>query len=100
LGHVVPGRESCEDDTAVVQFWVYDRGSHLDSMPSPHLVSFDNMLMRDREVWDISKTNWFNRAVDRVKDDAQVQELLGDPKKITAYGEQTNNKWAVARPIA
>lgn len=47
-----------------------------------------------------SKTNWFNRAVDKVKDDAKVQELLGDPKKITAYGEQTNNKWAVARPIA
>jgi mitochondrial import inner membrane translocase subunit TIM21 len=47
-----------------------------------------------------SKTNWFNRAVDRVKADSQVQELLGDPKKIIAYGEKTNNKWAVARPIA
>ena len=47
-----------------------------------------------------SKTNWFNRCVSRIKEDPKVEELLGDPKKITAYGEPTNNKWAVARPIA
>lgn len=47
-----------------------------------------------------SKTNWFNRAVDRLKEDPVCEELLGDPKKVTAYGEQTFNKWAVARPIA
>lgn len=53
------------------------------------------------EVFSLdSKTSHFNRAVDRVKKDPQCLELLGNSKKITAYGEQTWNKWARARPIA
>jgi import inner membrane translocase subunit TIM21 len=47
-----------------------------------------------------SKTAHFNRAVDQVKNDERCTELLGDSKKITAYGEPTFNKWARARPIA
>ncbi|KAI9799470.1 MAG: mitochondrial import inner membrane translocase subunit tim21 [Piccolia ochrophora] len=47
-----------------------------------------------------SKTNQFNRAVDRVKSDGRCTELLGPSKKISAYGEPTWNKWAKARPIA
>lgn len=47
-----------------------------------------------------SKTNHFNRAVDRVKKDYRCTELLGSSKKIIAYGEPTWNKWARARPIA
>lgn len=47
-----------------------------------------------------STTNWFNRAVDRIKADERCQELLGDPKKLSAYGEPTFNKWAMARPLA
>ena len=47
-----------------------------------------------------SVTNHFNRAVDRVKKDERCVGLLGNSKKITAYGEPTFNKWAKARPIA
>lgn len=47
-----------------------------------------------------SKVTHFNRAVDQVKKDPRCIELLGDSKKITAYGEPTFNKWARARPIA
>jgi import inner membrane translocase subunit TIM21 len=38
--------------------------------------------------------------VDQVKKDARCIELLGDAKKVTAYGEPTWNKWARARPLA
>ena len=47
-----------------------------------------------------SKTAHFNRAVDRVKKDRRCTELLGDVKKIKAYGEPTSNRWARNRPIA
>jgi len=47
-----------------------------------------------------SKVAYFNRAVDRIKKDARCLELLGDSKKITAYGEPSWNKWRRARPIA
>ncbi|KAI9857084.1 MAG: mitochondrial import inner membrane translocase subunit tim21 [Vezdaea acicularis] len=47
-----------------------------------------------------SKTNAFNRAVDRVKRDPRCTELLGSSKKIKAFGEPTSNKWARARPLA
>ena len=47
-----------------------------------------------------SVTNNFNRAVDKVKKDERCVGLLGNSKKITAYGEPTSNKWAKSRPIA
>ncbi|KAI1853229.1 hypothetical protein JX266_001935 [Neoarthrinium moseri] len=47
-----------------------------------------------------SKTAYFNRAVDRIKQDPACLSLLGDAKKITAHGEETYNKWRRARPIA
>ncbi|PGH16737.1 hypothetical protein AJ79_01610 [Helicocarpus griseus UAMH5409] len=47
-----------------------------------------------------SKTRNFNRAVDRIKEDPQCIELLGDSKKIRAYGETSWNKWTRNRPIA
>ncbi|WQF83535.1 Putative mitochondrial import inner membrane translocase subunit Tim21, tim21 IMS domain superfamily [Colletotrichum destructivum] len=47
-----------------------------------------------------SKTAHFNRVVDRIKSDQKCIEMLGDPKKISAHGEETNNKWRRARPIA
>jgi import inner membrane translocase subunit TIM21 len=47
-----------------------------------------------------SKTTYFNRAADRIRADPRCVELLGDGKKITAYGEATHNKWRRARPIA
>lgn len=47
-----------------------------------------------------SKTTHFNKAVDRIRTDPRCLELLGDGKKITAFGEETNNKWRRARPIA
>ncbi|KAK0118294.1 mitochondrial import inner membrane translocase subunit tim21 [Cadophora gregata] len=53
------------------------------------------------EVFSLdSKTVHFNKAVNKVKKDARCTDLLGDSKKITAYGEPTWNKWARARPIA
>ncbi|KAG5973707.1 mitochondrial import inner membrane translocase subunit tim21 [Claviceps digitariae] len=47
-----------------------------------------------------SKINHFNRAVDRIKKDPRCIEVLGDPKKIIAHGEETANKWRRARPVA
>jgi len=47
-----------------------------------------------------SKVAYFNRAVDRIKKDPRCLEMLGDSKKITAFGEETHNKWRRARPIA
>ena len=47
-----------------------------------------------------SKVAFFNRAVDRIKQDPRCLELLGDPNKIVAFGEETHNKWRRARPIA
>ncbi|GKT45646.1 mitochondrial import inner membrane translocase subunit tim21 [Colletotrichum spaethianum] len=47
-----------------------------------------------------SKVAHFNRVVDRIKSDPKCIEMLGDPKKISAHGEETNNKWRRARPIA
>jgi import inner membrane translocase subunit TIM21 len=47
-----------------------------------------------------SKVAYFNRAVDRIKQDPRCLEVLGDGKKITAHGEETGNKWRRARPIA
>ncbi|KAH8690767.1 TIM21-domain-containing protein [Talaromyces proteolyticus] len=47
-----------------------------------------------------SKTWQFEKAVGRIKDDPRCTALLGDSKKIKAYGEATWNKWARNRPIA
>jgi import inner membrane translocase subunit TIM21 len=53
------------------------------------------------EVFSLdSKTSHFNRAVDQVKKDSRCTDLLGNSKKIIAYGEPTWNKWRRARPIA
>lgn len=53
------------------------------------------------EVFSLdSKTAHFNRAVDQVKQDTRCTDLLGNKKKITAYGEPNQSKWATARPIA
>lgn len=47
-----------------------------------------------------SKVSYFNRAVDRIRKDPRCLELLGDGKKISAFGEETWNKWRRARPIS
>ncbi|KAI4244124.1 MAG: hypothetical protein L6R40_003108 [Gallowayella cf. fulva] len=47
-----------------------------------------------------SKTVQFNRAVDRIRADSRVKEVLGSGYKIRAFGEPTWNRWARARPIA
>lgn len=47
-----------------------------------------------------SKISYLNRAISRIKKDQRCLELLGDSNKITAYGEETWNKWRRARPIA
>ena len=47
-----------------------------------------------------SKVSSFNRAVTRIKSDHRCIEVLGDSNQITAYGEETGNKWRRARPIA
>lgn len=53
------------------------------------------------EVFSLdSKTSYYNRAVDRIKKDPRCLELLGDSRKIVAFGEETGNKWRRARPIA
>lgn len=47
-----------------------------------------------------STITYFNRAVDRIKKDDRLLELLGDSKKIMAHGEETHNKWKRSRPIS
>lgn len=47
-----------------------------------------------------SKTVQFNRAVDRIRSDSRVKDILGSDHKIRAFGEPTWNRWARARPIA
>ncbi|CAH0048720.1 unnamed protein product [Clonostachys solani] len=46
-----------------------------------------------------SKTAQFNRALDKVKDDHRCIELLGNPRKISAHGDETLNSWRRARPV-
>jgi len=54
-----------------------------------------------QEVFSMdSKTHHFNEAHARVKKDNRCVELLGDPKKIRAYGESTWNRWTRNRRIA
>ncbi|KAJ5938643.1 L-galactonate dehydratase [Penicillium verhagenii] len=47
-----------------------------------------------------SRTWQFEKAVDRIKDDARCITILGDRREIKAYGENTSSKWARHRPIA
>ncbi|KAI9830711.1 MAG: hypothetical protein M1826_004540 [Phylliscum demangeonii] len=47
-----------------------------------------------------SKTSHFNRAVDRVKNDARCIELLGDRKRIMAYGQPSAGRLVRNRPLA
>ncbi|KAI9888120.1 MAG: hypothetical protein M1823_000055 [Watsoniomyces obsoletus] len=47
-----------------------------------------------------SKTTQFNRAVDRIKKDPRCLEVLGNAKKIKAYGEPTSNRLSRNRPLA
>ncbi|KAK0650904.1 Mitochondrial import inner membrane translocase subunit tim21 [Lasiodiplodia hormozganensis] len=39
-------------------------------------------------------TNQYHRALKRIKEDPKCVELLGDPKKIVAYGEQFHSRMA------
>ncbi|KAJ5896267.1 L-galactonate dehydratase [Penicillium subrubescens] len=47
-----------------------------------------------------SRTWQYEKAVERVKDDARCIKLLGDRREIRAHGETTNSRWARNRPIA
>lgn len=47
-----------------------------------------------------SRTVVFNHAVDRIRQDIQVQRMLGDGKTIRAFGEASWNRWTRNRPIA
>ncbi|KAL3439669.1 TIM21-domain-containing protein [Aspergillus tetrazonus] len=47
-----------------------------------------------------SKTWQFEKAVERIKNDARCTNLLGDRREIQAYGENTWSRWARNRPIA
>lgn len=47
-----------------------------------------------------SRTWQFEKAVDRIKNDARCINVLGDKREIKAYGENTHSRWARNRPIA
>ena len=47
-----------------------------------------------------SKTRHFNQAVDQVRADPRVLELLGSGKKLRAFGEPSTSKWTRNRPLA
>lgn len=49
-----------------------------------------------------SSTNQFNYAVNKIKKDPKCLEVLGDSKKIKAFGDGRGDRgnWRVAAPIA
>lgn len=47
-----------------------------------------------------SSTSHFNTAVDRIRSDSRVTDILGKGSQIRAFGEPTWNKWRRNRPIA
>ncbi|KAJ5113243.1 hypothetical protein N7456_001777 [Penicillium angulare] len=54
-----------------------------------------------QDVFSPNSRTWqFEKAVDRIKDDARCTKLLGDRREIKAFGENTSSKWARHRPIA
>ncbi|KAI5298714.1 regulatory particle non-ATPase [Ascosphaera pollenicola] len=46
-----------------------------------------------------SKTVYFNKVVNRIKEDPRCIKLLGDTRQIRAYGENVDSKWTRNRPI-
>ncbi len=68
--------------------------------PTPHPQGGVGYVLYSEVFSPDSKTTHFNRAVDRIRTDPRCIELLGDGKKMNAYGEETYNKWRRARPIA
>ncbi|RMJ22538.1 TIM21 [Aspergillus sp. HF37] len=53
------------------------------------------------EVFSPNSSTWqFEKAVERIKDDSQCTDLLGDRRQIKAYGQSTWSRWARNRPIA
>ncbi|KAL3470151.1 TIM21-domain-containing protein [Aspergillus californicus] len=53
------------------------------------------------EVFSPNSGTWqFEKAVERIKNDARCTSILGDRRQIQAYGENTNSRWARNRPIA
>ncbi|BCS18295.1 protein tim21 [Aspergillus puulaauensis] len=53
------------------------------------------------EVFSPNSRTWqFEKAVERIKNDARCINMLGDRREIKAYGENTWSRWARNRPIA
>jgi len=53
------------------------------------------------EVFSPNSRTWqFEKAVERIKDDARCTKLLGDRREIKAYGENTWSRWQRNRPVA
>ncbi|KAI9375329.1 TIM21-domain-containing protein [Aspergillus egyptiacus] len=53
------------------------------------------------EVFSPNSRTWqFEKAVERIKNDARCTSVLGDRREIKAYGENTWSRWARNRPIA
>lgn len=109
MGNSLASREACKDDPTIIQFHIYHSRCCFNCKIS-HVSNNDTILtiiqsgvayVMYTEVFSLdSKTAHFNRAVDQVRNDPRCTELLGEGKKIAAYGEPTWNKWARARPIA
>ncbi|KAJ5569794.1 uncharacterized protein N7459_009224 [Penicillium hispanicum] len=54
-----------------------------------------------QDVFSPNSRTWqFEKAVERIKDDARCTKLLGDRREIKAFGENTSSRWARNRPIA
>ncbi|KKK19704.1 hypothetical protein P175DRAFT_0483519 [Aspergillus ochraceoroseus IBT 24754] len=54
-----------------------------------------------QEVFSPNSKTWqFEKAVERIKDDARCTDILGDKREIVFYGENTSSRWARNRPIA
>lgn len=47
-----------------------------------------------------SAANWFNRIHKRIRNEPRCTDLLGNGRKIKAYGEPTSSRWSRNRPIA
>lgn len=113
MGGAERARESVASNTAIIQFcdcagW---RGSH-SKRPVHSQFLRDHVLTRRvmqggvftllyQEVFSPNSRTWqFEKAVGRIKDDPRCTDLLGDRRKLKAYGENTWSRWARNRPIA
>ena len=108
MGPIISRREGCTYNSANIQLGSDSRWSSWPCMTALPLPSFVAKLCQAVVSYYLytdvfssdSKTRHFNRAVDRIRADPRVLDVLGSDQTIRAFGEPTASKWSRNRPIA